>query len=477
MSWTVELAPAASGGPVFVQIARAVALDVRRGRLKPGDRLPGSRRLAERLGVHRNTVIAAFDELQAEGWIEPRPGQGTFVASTLPETPSVPGQRPDEPSFAYESAGELPPFFPPKGALVLGGGTPDLRLAPTDEIARAWRRGMRRHRHLLGYGDPRGLPRLRTALAGMLSARRGLAVQPEQILITRGSQMALYLLAKTLLKPGDHVAIEELGYPPAWQALKDAGAVLHPLPLDEDGLDVDALAALADRVPLRALYLTPHHQFPTMTVLPAPRRLALLQLAARHGFAVLEDDYDHEFHFDGRPVLPLASNDEAGSVVYVGTLSKVVAPGLRLGWIVAPRALIDTVAARRLYVDRQGDLAMEAAVAELIEDDTIPRHTRRMRRVYAARRAHAIQLLRVGLGERMELVVPPGGVALWPRLDFDVDGWVERARSRDVYLSAGRQFAFDGGYQPHVRLGFPGLDEAELTDAIGRLVDVAPGRG
>jgi GntR family transcriptional regulator / MocR family aminotransferase len=474
MVWTLELAPADSAHPVFLRIARAVSADIRRGRLEPGDRLPGTRRLAERLSVHRNTVIAAFDELQAEGWLETHPGRGTFVATSLPETPLRSTRPPKELGFAFEEVPLEHPLTPPVGALTLGGGTPDLRLAPTDAIARAWRRGLRRHRHLLGYGDPRGLPRLRSALADMLKARRGLAVKPEQILVCRGSQMGLYLLARTLLRPGDHVAVEALGYPPAWKALKETGATLHPVPVDAQGIDVDALSDLADRVPLRALYITPHHQFPTMSVLPAPRRMALLALAERHRFAVLEDDYDHEFHFDGRPVLPLASADEAGVVVYIGTLSKVVAPGLRLGWVVAPQPLIDTLAARRLYVDRQGDLAMEAAVAELIEDETIPRHTRRMRRVYASRRDLVLQLLRDGLGDRVEVQAPPGGIALWPKLAFDVDSWVLRARERNVFLAAGRQFRFDGGYEPHVRLGFPALNEDELDEAVSRLVAVAP---
>src|SRR5262249_15917197 len=157
----------------------------------------------------------------------------------------------------------------------------------------------------------------------------------------------LDLAARALLRPGDVVAVEELGYRPAWEALRNAGAELVPVPIDEHGLRVDALPRR-----LRAVYVTPHHQYPTTGILSAACRIELLALAERQGFAIFEDDYDHEFHYEGRPVLPLASADCAGSVVYLGTLSKVLAPGLRIGYVVAPRPVLDRIAAHRLYVDR-----------------------------------------------------------------------------------------------------------------------------
>src|SRR5262249_29017163 len=181
---------------------------------------------------------------------------------------------------------------------------------------------------------------LRSALASMLANTRALSVGADDVLVTRGSSMALTLVARALLRPGDTGAVEEFGYRPAWEGFRATGATVVPVPIDPDGIDVDALKRLAKRRAVRAIYVTPHHQYPTTVTLKAARRLALLALARAERFAIIEDDYDHEFHYDGRPVLPLASTDHAGLVVYIGTLSKILAPGLRLGYIVAPPAVL-----------------------------------------------------------------------------------------------------------------------------------------
>src|SRR5713101_3900910 len=220
----------------------------------------------------------------------------------------------------------------------------------------------------------------------MLCATRGLAATADSLVVTRGSQMAFDLAARALLSPGDAVAVEELGYSAVWASLTLAGARLIPVPVDAEGVRVDALEKLASRETLRAIYLTPHHQYPTMAVLSPARRLQLLELARRNRFAILEDDYDNEFHYQGRPVLPLASADQAGVVVYIGTLSKILAPGLRVGYVVAPLPLMGRIAAIRSLLDIQGDLATEAAVAQLIEDGELQRHVARVRRDYARRR-------------------------------------------------------------------------------------------
>jgi GntR family transcriptional regulator/MocR family aminotransferase len=478
--WNLALALSAPDGPLFLQIARAIMNDVRRGRLRPRDELPGSRALAQSLGVHRNTVLAAYRELSAEGWVTTDPARGTFVSSALPDVaprrfaPADQAREQISARVGYalppaESALALPP---PPGVLSLNGGIPDVRLVPTAAIARAYRRALRRGgKALLGYADPRGCPELRTALADMLSATRGLAARAENVMVTRGSQLAIDLVCRTLVQPGDVVAVEALGYRPAWEALRGAGAVVKPIALDDDGMRVDALAALVAKETVRAVYVTPHHQYPTTAVLAAGRRLELLDLARRARILIIEDDYDHEFHYDGRPVLPLASADRAGVVVYVGTLSKVLAPGLRIGYLVAPAPVVDRVAARRASVDRQGDHAIEWAVAELLEDGEVQRHTRRARRVYQQRRDVLIAALRAELGEVLTFRAPAGGTALWAHVAprYDVAGWVERALARGVAMQAAQQFAFDGRARPSVRLGFAQLNDAELREAVRRL--------
>ncbi|WP_437652519.1 PLP-dependent aminotransferase family protein [Sorangium sp. So ce1182] len=481
MPWELSLAvdPAAPQ-PIFLQIARALSDDIRRGRLRAGAELPGSRALARSLSVHRNTVLAAYRELAAEGWIEASAARGTFVAAELPS--------PSPRRFARRAAAraEVParlgfdlgatslrpmPLVPPD-TLRMSGGLPDMRLVPTAELARAYRRALRAEpQRLLDYADPRGNERLRAALAAMLSAVRGLAAGPESVLVTRGSQMAIDLVARALLAPGDAVAVESYGYRPAWEALRLGGARLVPVPVDAAGLSVDALTELADRERLRAVYVTPHHQYPTTAVLAPGRRVALLELCRRRRIALIEDDYDHEFHYDGRPVLPLASADAAGVVVHVGTLSKILAPGLRLGFVVAPEPLIERLSLHRTFVDRQGDHAVERAVAELLEDGEVQRHAQRARRVYRARRDLLVEALRARLGGALDFRVPAGGMALWAKVDaaIDADAWAERSLERKVAFSPGRRYAFDGRKRPFLRLGFAALDEEEIRDAVERM--------
>ncbi len=239
---------------------------------------------------------------------------------------------------------------------------------------------------------------------------------------------------------------------------------------------MDALAARAGPERIRGVYLTPHHQYPTTVALSPARRLSLLELARRHRLLILEDDYDNEFHYQGRPVEPLASADGAGVVVYVGTLSKVLAPGLRLGFLAGPGDAMARLAAHRRFLDRQGDLALEAAVAELLEEGEVQRHVWRTRRIYAARRAALAEALRAELGGALSFVQPPGGMAYWCRVaaGLDADAWAARALAGGVAVQAGRGFAFDGLPRPFLRLGFGRLEERELREAVRRLAGSKP---
>src|SRR5262245_30992870 len=475
----------ASALPPFLQIARALTDEIRRGRLRPGDRLPGSRDLARAACVHRNTILAAYDELVAEGWLETAQGRGTFVARAIPESSPIGVARIDRghaPSrrarFGLPDAPHVyrPPTLP-RGTLNLSSGAPDPRLVPAGAIGRAYRRVLaRRSGPLLTYGDPEGHPALRTALASMLAAARALAVRADDVFVTRGSQMALSLVARALIRPGDVVAVERLGYRPAWEAFRAAGANVVPVAIDRDGIDVEALQTLASRTALRAVYVTPHHQYPTTVGLTAARRLALLALARARQFAIVEDDYDHEFHYDGRPVLPLASADDAGLVVYIGTLSKVLAPGLRIGYIVAPPAVLRNVAALRSLLDIQGDLATEAAVATLIEDGELQRHVARVRRVYAHRRDVLSDSLRRAFGDDVAFTPAPGGMALWVRLRMpvDVEAWARRSIQYGVSWYTGRRYAFDAEPKPFARFSFAWLNERELPEAVRRMAAARP---
>lgn len=467
--------------PPFLQIARKLSEDIRRGRLRPSDRLPGSRPLASTLGVHRNTVLAAYAELMAEGWIETAQGRGTFVAAAIPEPLGRPFAKLLAPrrSVGARTVLRLPdapeayrPLSLPPGTLNLSSGAPDIRLVPSRAIGRAYRRVLAvRAADVLGYGDPEGHPSLRTALASMLATTRGLSAAASDVVVTRGSQMALSLVAHALLRRGDRVAVEQWGYRPAWEAFRAAGASVVPIPVDRGGIDVEALREVHGRAPVRAVYLTPHHQYPTTVTLKAARRLDVLSMARDGAFAIIEDDYDHEFHYDGRPVLPMASLDHAGVVVYVGTLSKVLAPGLRVGYIVASPPVLQRVAAIRSVLDIQGDLATEAAIAALIQDGEVQRHIARVRRIYADRRAALSVALRRALGTLVEFDVPAGGMAMWLKFErgTDVDAWARRSLAQGVSWYTGRRYAFDQQPHPFARLSFASLNEREIAEAVKRM--------
>jgi len=470
---TIALDPAREL-PLFLQLAGAIADDIRRGRLKPGEALPGSRELAESLGINRNTVVAGYGELAAEGLISTRTGGGTFVAvsTTAPFAPhkpvmEVPTYALTAPVFTWSHPG-----VPPAGTLMLSNSIPDARLFPTAALARAFRRAIgQRGRSLLTYADPSGHPRLRTELATMLARTRGLPVAADNLMVTHSIEQGIDLVARMLLQPGDVVVVETFGYPPAWSVLKLAGARLMPLPLDEDGLDVDALEALLAHQPIRAVILSPYHQFPTTVVMSQARRDRLARLALQHGFAIIEDDYDHEFHYVGKPILPIASGIGRANVIYVGSLANLLAPGMSTGFVIAPAPAFERLASLRAASDAHDDVAMECAIAELFEDGELLRHMHRVRRIYAARRDALATSLTRHLGSAVTFRVPDGGMGLWAHADdaIDLAAWTQAGEREGVQFFGAGRYDFFRREQPFMRLGFSYHDETELDEAVRRM--------
>ena len=471
--------------PLFINLAGSVIREIERGRLKPGDRLPGTRALARTLGVHRNTVDAAYQELVLQGWLTAEASRGTFVARDLPDLGTQNwGARP----AAAHLASPLPQARPAPVPMQFSDGAPDARLMPGLELARAFRRSLTgaELKSLPGYGDPRGAPSLRTALARYLSAERGLTVGAGDILITRGSQMALFLAA-AVLDPGDAIAVEDPGYPLAWKAFRAAGARVVGAPVDAQGLDVERLEALLARDPtIRAVYVTPHHQFPTTVTLGAGRRLRLLEMARRHGLILIEDDYDHEYRFEGRPVLPLAARAlsqgrDQDRIIHIGSVSKLLSPVVRIGYATGAPDLIQTMTARREAIDRQGDLPLERALARLIDDGDLGRHARKARKIYEQRRDLLCAEIAARLDDAVAFDKPAGGLALWLRVNPDIDAaaWAAEAERCGLILTHGRQLQLEPG--PKVcaaanafRIGFASLDETELVRAVDRLKAAQP---
>lgn len=461
--------------PLFLQIAGAIAEDIRRGRLKPGEALPGTRELAMFLGVNRNTVIAGYGELAAEGLVRTRVGGGTFVED-VPDLPEAPRKLAASPLPTYPLSSPASPSpglrAPAPGVLTLAQSMPDVRLLPSRALARAFRRAIGvRGRSVLTHTDPRGHVRLRTELATVLSRTRGLPAGVDDVLITHNIEQGLDLVARTLITPGDAVVVEAFGYPPARRVMELAGARLLPVAVDEHGLDVDALEGLLEHECLRAVLVTPHHQFPTTTVMSPARRNRLAELALQHRFAIIEDDYDHEFHYQGKPVLPIAAGPARANVIYVASMSNLLAPGLSTGFVSAPPSMLEHLVALRAASDAQGDAAVECAIAELFEDGELLRHVRRMRRIYANRRDALAAALRRHLGSAVDFRVPEGGMALWADVDdgIDVTAWARAGEREGVLFHDSRVFDFHQRDASHMRLGFSYQDTAELDEAVHRM--------
>lgn len=414
--------------PVYLQVANALIHHIRHGRLRRGLKLPGSREMAGLLKIHRKTMLAALDELMAQGWIEMIPRKGTFVVNDLPEIKPKklqeqgPAPYPEKTLFQIDEK-RVPPF-PPRSAtaanaLVINDGFPDTRLAPTELFIREMRSlsKQRNSKTLFGYGSPKGPDVLRETLASFLGDTRGLPIGAQHVMITRGAQMGIYLAGSLILQPGDHVIVGDPGYFGATLTFRQLGANINFVPVDDFGIDVDAIAKLAAKKKIKLLYVIPHHHHPTTVTLTPERRVRLLELAARYRFAIIEDDYDYDFHYTSNPVLPMASLDHHGNIIYIGTLSKTLAPTFRLGFVVAPENFINAIANIRKTIDWQGDSLMEAAIAELYRNGTIGRHIKKVVKLYRERRDHFCTLLQQELGDHVSFKIPDGGMSVWTKFN------------------------------------------------------------
>jgi GntR family transcriptional regulator/MocR family aminotransferase len=469
--------------PVYLQIVHAIIDEIRRGRVEPGRALPGTRELARTLDVNRKTVVQAYDELTAQGWLSTQETKGTFVSLNLPavgpETPDDPKTKrprrmPDVPSFRLQGREpKIPVILPMRNRVAFDDGEPDTRLLPVAALARAYRQSLisMARQNALGYGDPRGRIELRQAISTMLNVDRGLTTTADNICMTRGSQMAIFVVARVLAGRGDTVVTETLSYPPARESFISAGADVVAVGLDDHGMRVDELETICRKKRVAAVYVTPHHQFPTTVLMKVERRIRLLSLAAQFGFALVEDDYDHEYHFSHQPMLPLASADPTGRVAYIGSMSKILSPHIRLGYIAGPKALIDRVASEITMIDRQGDPVTELAVAQLIQAGDVHSHTRKVMKIYVERRDAFAKLLTKHFNSDIEFSLPDGGLAFWLRFarTVDVDAMTRAARRIGIDLLPGSHFSNSGVAIQAARLGFARMTTDEIQVATRKL--------
>ena len=418
----IQLDPT-SPQPRYRQLYDGLRAAILAGQLAPGTRLPSSRSFAAELGVARNTVVNAFEQLIAEGYIEGQVGAGTQVAQALPDdlltasvVPSVgvtvprPGRELSQRGVLL-AATRVSVARPSRSMRAFRTGLPDFATFPFEiwaQIeARHWRNPPR---ELLGYGDPAGYRPLREAIAAYLGAARAVRCTADQVIIVAGSQQGLDIAARLLLDPGDAAWVEEPGYTGAKGALSAAGARLVPVPVGPEGLDV--AAGIAACPTARLAYVSPSHQYPLGVTLSLAQRLALLDWADHAQAWILEDDYDSEYRYTSRPLAALQGLDRAERVLYIGTFSKVLFPALRLGYVVVPPDLVSPFVAARAVADRHSPSIEQAVVADFIREGHFARHIRRMRALYAERQAILLDAAHQTFGDRLSIPSAEAGMHL-----------------------------------------------------------------
>ncbi|MEU7815674.1 PLP-dependent aminotransferase family protein [Pseudonocardia sp. NPDC049154] len=475
--------------PAYKALYEQLRSGILTGQLAAGTRLPPSRTLATETGLSRNTVLAAFEQLQAEGYIIGRQGSGTYVADLLPEQLLATSEPPNRlaaasPPSAVTTAklsarGErlalarrvpLPSVLgrEPRGTSFLIG-LPALDAFPFETWGKLYCERLRKSGpRLMRYDDPAGYRPLREAIAGYISTARGIHCLADQVIVTSGSQQALEFCARILLDPGDAAWIEDPGYLGARAALVSASARIIPVPVDENGLDVTAGQALEPNARLAAV--TPSHQFPLGHTMSLERRLALIDWAGRNDSWIVEDDYDAEFRYLGRPHAALMAIDSHQRVIYVGTFSKVLFPSLRLGYVIAPPDLVDGFLAAHLSTDMHAHVIDQAVVADFIEQGHFARHLRRMRVLHRERQQQLVRLAEP-LSENLRLAPSDGGLHLVGWLaDHRDDRAVAKATLRQgVHVWPLSTHYLRSEAKPAILLGYAGTTAEDMRRGIATL--------
>ncbi|PKF57924.1 PLP-dependent aminotransferase family protein [Alteromonadales bacterium alter-6D02] len=473
----------ASGQAKYLQLTSAIRESIKRGLLTAQERLPSARELALQLSLNRHTVMAAYQELIAQGWLYSQPRKGYFVSKLLPidssDTTQQLADKKQSSGFDWqftraiatpnlESSDSYPYNF--------AGGTPDVALFPFNDFKNYVSESLTRPNIAnLHYGNNAGFPDLIEQVS--LYLRRTRSLTGRQILITNGSQEALYILSQLLLNEHSSVATEAMGYAPAWQSFRSAGANLVAIAQDEQGLIPAAFEqAIIEQQhlkPIKLLYLTPLHQYPTTVTLTMARRHQIYRIAQRHNIAIIEDDYDHEFHYRCQPLAPMASDDPSGLVIYLSTFSKVMFPGARIGFMALDKQLSDAVIGYKTIMNHKVSTPMQDAIARWMKSGAFERHLRKVTKTYHQRRDFMTQLLNdyKASGQVVAFNEPDGGMAMWVEINQSAAQLAVKAKNQGIYLQHEGLFCLP----PHqnqdrfIRLGYAGMDEEKLKAGLALL--------
>jgi GntR family transcriptional regulator / MocR family aminotransferase len=459
-------------GDLTARIYRQLFDAVLDGRLRPGEQLPPTRELARRLEISRNTVALAYERLVAEGVLTSRVGAGTFV-STEPvgstRARHAPAGTTVQARSVWKTIPEPRPARPSAPLYDFRVGSPDATMFPFTVWRRLVARQLRPGTLDWGrYSEPSGHAGLRAAIARHIGISRSVRAGAEDVIVTQGAQQAFDLIGRVVLNRGDVVAVEEPGYPPARLLFRSMDARVIGVPVDGDGLVVTAIPKAA-----RLVYVTPSHQFPSGVPMSLPRRMALLAWAEQRNALIIEDDYDSEFRFEGRPLDPLQTLDVTGRVIYVGSFSKVMLPALRLGFLVAPASMRAALRAAKQLTDWHGEIPTQAALARFIDDGLLARHIRKVAREYAIRHSMIAEAIRRDFSEYLQLIASTAGLHLAahtaPGISIDLEKVVSRGESWGLLVRTLSYFSATHTSRDGLVIGYGAVATQKIEEGLRRL--------
>ncbi|MBF7684147.1 PLP-dependent aminotransferase family protein [Acinetobacter sp. B5B] len=458
---------------IFLKLSNQIISEILNGRLKKGEKLPSTRYLATELQINRKTVQLVYEDLEAQGWLNTQLRKGTFVSDYFPDI-----QRSKSGAKSSVNVNSLVLNSSQETLSIdsFDDGFPDLSLVPYELFSRAYRHALIKitRENSIGYSDPQGDVYLREEIATMLSMERFINTSAAQICTVRGSQMGIFVSSRVLAQLTPHrqlvLAIEEFTYPPALEAFKSNNYKIIKIKVDQNGLDTEHLEKILSKHAITAVYTTPHHQYPTTVTMSMERRLKLLELSKRFNFYIIEDDYDHEFHYESRPLPPLASFPHSEYVIHIGSLSKVFAPSIRLGYVFGNQKIINKITQDILLIDRQGNRMNELAIAELLHTGEMKRHIRKMRKIYHCRRDFTLTTFEKIFKQRITIIPPLGGMAVWVKFNFKL---TQNMQNEIYNLGFYVDDYYYGQSQPqsffHIRFGFASLTETKIQNTINVL--------
>ncbi|MDW5290009.1 PLP-dependent aminotransferase family protein [Formosa sp. PL04] len=467
--------------PLYIQVSEQIVNLIQRGYLLKGTILPGTRVLSQLLKIHRNTAVAIYDELAAQGWVEILPNKGTFVLLPEQKTAKIKAvtfpisqayNYSENTGFPFQKSMNLASTVQAtKAEYVINDGKPDLRLHPTFQFSRWYSTAMKRKTLIKKWNrtNEGSYSVFENQLCNYLNATRGFHIKPVNLISTRSTEMSLYIVSQLLIKKNDVVLVGNLSNYAANMIFQQAGASIKTIPVDEDGLDIDYIKTHFVKGTIRCVYVCAHRDYPTTITLSAQRRLKLMQLAKLYKFAIIEDDFDYDFQFEGSAMLPLASSDANGLVIYLGKLGQSLFPSFQTGFVVAPENLISEAKNYLQLLDQQGDLIQEQMLSELISEGEINRLIKKNILIYKQRRDCLCECLTTYFGAAIRWEIPSGGLAIWLQFKPEISlvKLAEIAERNNVFLP--KTILYQDKNTCAIRFGFGHLKEEEIEIVVSTL--------